>query len=267
MNVFKQLYSSIYSPKTISTFRFQGIGKTILFVFLLTLLSTIPTAFHFTSGLTEGLKGFDETLRNDLPSFSIEDGKLNADSDKPVEIRKNNFIIILDDTGAFGIEEIEAKQNAIGILENQFVFAANGQAQTYEYDLMSMSLTSEDLIDVSKQFNDLLPLIISILIFIMYLFGAFVKFIEVTFLALFGLVFKNSLQRKLNFKQVWVLAAYSTTLATIFFAIMDSLLISVPNGFIINWFVHVIVLYLVFKEIPQSKKPINADKQKIKTLE
>ncbi|TXC92419.1 DUF1189 domain-containing protein [Metabacillus litoralis] len=267
MNVFKQLLSSIYSPKTISTFRFQGIGKTILFVFLLALLSTIPTAFHFTNGLVDGLKGFDETLRNDLPSFSIEEGKLSADTDAPVEIRKDNFIIILDDTGAFGVDELEAKQNAIGILDDRFVFAANGQAQTYEYNLMNMTLTSEDLIEVSSQFNDLLPIIISILFVIMYLFGAFVKFLEITFLALFGLVFKNSLNRKLNFKQIWVLAAYSITLATIFFVIMDSLRVSVPNGFIINWFVHVIVLYLVFKEIPQSKKPINSDKPQTKTLE
>ncbi|WP_174881655.1 DUF1189 family protein, partial [Metabacillus niabensis] len=40
MNIFKQLFTSIYSPRTISTFRFQGIGKTILFVFILTLVST-----------------------------------------------------------------------------------------------------------------------------------------------------------------------------------------------------------------------------------
>lgn len=256
MNVFKQLYTSIYSPKIISTFRFQGIGKTILFVFILSLISTIPTAFHFTSGLTEGLKGFDQTLRDDLPSFTIEDGQLSADTDKALEIRKDNFIIILDDTGAFGVDEIENKQNAIGILQDRFVFAANGQAQSYEYSLLNMSISKQDLIDISKQFNQLLPIFISILVVIVYLFSSFVKFIEVTVLAVFGLAFKNSLQRRLNFKQIWVISAYSTTLATIFFVIMDSLQVTVPNGFLLNWFVHLIVLYLVIKEVPPSKKPL-----------
>ncbi|WP_338789068.1 DUF1189 domain-containing protein [Metabacillus sp. FJAT-53654] len=256
MNVFKQLYTSIYSPKIISTFRFQGIGKTILFVFILSLISTIPTAFHFTSGLTEGLKGFDQTLRDDLPSFTIEDGQLSADTDKAIEIRKDNFIIILDDTGAFGVDEIENKQNAIGILQDRFVFAANGQAQSYEYNLLNMTISKQDLIDISKQFNQLLPIFISILVVIVYLFSSFVKFIEVTVLAVFGLAFKNSLQRRLNFKQIWVISAYSTTLATIFFIIMDSLQVTVPNGFLLNWFVHLIVLYLVIKEVPPSKKPL-----------
>ncbi|OAS85061.1 MULTISPECIES: DUF1189 domain-containing protein [Metabacillus] len=256
MNVFKQLYTSIYSPKIISTFRFQGIGKTILFVFILSLISTIPTAFHFTSGLTEGLKGFDQTLRDDLPSFTIKDGQLSADTDKAIEIRKDNFIIILDDTGAFGVDEIENKQNAIGILQDRFVFAANGQAQSYEYNLLNMTISKQDLIDISKQFNQLLPIFISILVVIVYLFSSFVKFIEVTVLAVFGLAFKNSLQRRLNFKQIWVISAYSTTLATIFFIIMDSLQVTVPNGFLLNWFVHLIVLYLVIKEVPPSKKPL-----------
>lgn len=253
MNVFKQLYVSIYSPKSISTFRFQGIGKTILFVFLLSLLSTIPTAYHFSSSLSEGLKGFDQIIQNELPNFKIENGLLSADSEKPIEFKEDDFFIILDDTGAYGIEEIEAKENAIGILSDRFVFSANGQAQSYEYSLMNMTLSKSDLTDITSQFNQLLPIILTILFAVMYLFGAFVKFIEVTILALFGLALKNSLQRKLNFKQVWVIAAYSTTLATVFFIIMDSLQVSVPSGFLINWFVHLIVLYLVLKEIPPIK--------------
>ena len=256
MNIFKQLYVSIYSPKTISKFRFQGIGKTILYVFILSLLSTLPTAIYFSSSLSEGLRSFDETLRDDLPTFTIENGVLSTDSEKPVEIKKDGFFIILDDTGAYSVEEMESKENAIGILSDSFVFAANGQAQTYEYSLLNMNLTKEDIMEISSQFNQLLPIVLSIMIVVMYLFGAFVKFVEITILALFGMAFKNSLQRKVNFKQLWVLSAYATTLATFFFMIMDSLQVVVPSGFLLNWFVHLIVLYLVLKEIPPLKKNV-----------
>ena len=37
MNVFKQLIVSLYSPKDISTFHHQKIGKTFLYVLILTL--------------------------------------------------------------------------------------------------------------------------------------------------------------------------------------------------------------------------------------
>ncbi|PMC39640.1 DUF1189 domain-containing protein [Bacillus sp. UMB0899] len=256
MNIFKQLYVSIYSPKMISAFRFQGIGKTILYVFILSLLSTLPSAIYFSGSLSEGLKSFNETLKEDLPSFTIENGLLSSDSDKPVEIKKDGFFIILDDTGSYGVEEMEAKENAIGILSDKFVFSTNGQAQTYEYSLLNMTLSKEDIMEISSQFNQLLPIVLTIMVVVMYLFSSFVKFIEITVLALFGLAFKNSLQRKVNFKQLWVIAAYSTTLATIFFIIMDSLQVIVPSGFFLNWFVHLIVLYLVLKEIPPLKKKI-----------
>lgn len=254
MNIFKQLYVSIYSPNTISKFRFQGIGKTILYVFILSLLSTLPTAIYFSNSLSEGLKNFDKTLKEDLPSFTIENGLLSAELDKPVEIKEDDFFIILDDTGAYGVEEIETKENAIGILSDKFVFAANGQAQTYEYSLLNMTISKEDIMEITSQFNQILPIVLSIMVVVMYLFSAFIKFIEITVLALFGLAFKNSLQRKVNFKQLWVVAAYSTTLATIFFIIMDSLQVMVPSGFFLNWFVHLIVLFLVLREIPPLKK-------------
>ncbi|QGQ47283.1 DUF1189 domain-containing protein [Metabacillus sediminilitoris] len=256
MNVFKQLFISIYSPKAISTFRFQGIGKSILFVFILSLLSTIPSWFHLTNELKEASKGVNQTLTEDFPSFSIEDGKLITDTNHPVEINRNEFTFILDGTGTYGVEEIEEKNNAIGILEDQFVFVTNGQAQAYEYSLLNISLTKEDLVDLSKQFNQLLPIIMTVLIILMFLFSAFVKFIEVTILALFGKAINNSLQRNLNFSKIWIISAYASTLATFFFFIMDLLQVIVPGGFLLNWFVHIFVLYLTLKEIPQTKNPL-----------
>ncbi|MDQ0231628.1 DUF1189 domain-containing protein [Metabacillus malikii] len=257
MNVFKQFFTSIYSPKIISTFRSQGIGKTILFVFILSLLSILPSAIHFSNAMVVGLKGLDQTLKNELPAFSIENSKLHADINEPIEIKKDDFIIILDDTGSFGVEEIEAKNDAIGILDDRFVVSTAGRSQSYEYSLFNLSLTKDDIITITEQLNQILPIMLAIVIVILYLVGSFFKFIEVTFLALFGSAFNNGLQRNLSFKQVWILSAYSTTLATVFFVIMDSFQIIVPNGFLLTWFVHLVVIFLVMKEIPASKKPLS----------
>lgn len=258
MNIFQQLSKSIYSPKSISQFRFQGIGKTILFVFFLSLLATLPIAINFSNGLINGLKGFDQTLENELPDFSIEDGTLISKQNKPIEIRKEEFIIVFDPTGSFNVEAIEKKHNAIGFLQNQFVLSSNGVAQTYEYQLLNMDLTKKEIISYIKQINSLLPIILSLLFISMYLFTSATKFIEITILALFGSALKNSLNRKVNFKQLWVMSAYAITLATIFFTIMEAVDATVPGGFLINWFVHIIVLYLVLKEIPPSKNTVKA---------
>ena len=75
-----------------------------------------------------------------------------------------------------------------------------------------------------------------------------------TVLALIGLAIKNLTGRKLTYRQLWRMAAYSETLPTVFFTIMAALKTYVPNSFIINWFVIIIVLYLAINETPKPKK-------------
>ncbi|MGQ0517969.1 DUF1189 family protein, partial [Bacillus sp. D-CC] len=47
MSIFTQLVKSVYSPKDMALFRFQKIGKTILYIMLLCLITTIPRTFFF----------------------------------------------------------------------------------------------------------------------------------------------------------------------------------------------------------------------------
>ena len=255
MNIFKQFAKSLYSPKSISMFRFQGIGKTILYVFLLTLLATLPMAIYMSTGISGLLKGLDSTLQEDLPDFKIEEGTLIAETAEPLEFKKDDLFIVFDPTGAFTASEIENKQNGIGLLKNEFVYAVAGQAQSYDYSMLNtMTLTKEDLSQYSSQFENVLPIVLSVVIVMLFLFTAASKFIEITFLAIVSILFKNSLKRNVNFKQLWVMSAYAVTLTTVFFLIMEFLQVSVPSGIFVNWFVNLIMLYLALKEIPAARK-------------
>ncbi|MEH7657359.1 DUF1189 family protein, partial [Bacillus velezensis] len=49
MSIFTQLAKSVYSPKDMALFRFQKIGKTILYIMLLCLITTIPRTFFYGS--------------------------------------------------------------------------------------------------------------------------------------------------------------------------------------------------------------------------
>ncbi|MBD1378904.1 DUF1189 domain-containing protein [Metabacillus arenae] len=260
MNILQQFFKSLYSPKTIAMTRFQGIGKTILFVFFLSLLATLPAIFQIGTGLSTGLKGLDQTLKSEVPDFKIENGKLIADSIKePLEIRKDGFIVLLDPNGTYTLKEVENKQNAIAFLKDEFVFASYGQSQIYEYSLLSdLTITKENIIDYLAQINGILPIIIVVISFFMYIASSAFKFIEIFMLAFIGLVIKNLLQKKGNFKQIWTIAAYSVTLATFFFTIMESIGANVPSALFVNWFVHFMMVYLAINEIPSTKKPLAA---------
>ena len=255
MNIFKQFIKSLYSPKDIAPFRFQGIGKTILYVFFLTLLSIIPSITYFSTALINGMDAIQDSVKTDIPSFIIENGELQSDIDVPKIINKEDFTIVFDSTGTVDQKELSNSDNTIALLKNEAYFIAGGQVQSLSYSMLNdVALTNEDIGSVLATFNSLLAIIIPLIALVIYIFAAGLKFIEISFLALVGLLLQKVMEVNIFYRHTWRLAAYSITLPTIFFTIMDSLRTTVPNGAILNWFVAFIILFLVIKEIPKPHK-------------
>jgi Protein of unknown function (DUF1189) len=257
MNIFKQFYKSTYSPKDIASFRFQGIGKTILYVFLLTLLSILPAIYYLSTMLTAGIEDTKSVMNNELPPFTIDNGSLSAETDVPLTIDKGDFTIMIDPTGVITTEDVEDANNAIALLKNEIAVAAGGRIDTYSYSMLEgLTLSKEDFIDIVDTIDGMKGIIIPVMSLIMFLFSSAVNFIEVSILAWFGLLLKGLAGKNISYRHLWRMAAYSVTLPTLFFTIMSALNTPVPNSFIINWFVEIIILYLALKEIPSEKTNI-----------
>src|SRR3954453_21355810 len=131
MNIFKQFYKSIFSPRDIALFRFQGIGKTILYVFFLTFISILPSIIYFSTALTEGIDAAKSFIKDEAPAFSIKNGQLTAKTNVPVTINKDNFTIIIDPTGAVSEDDAANEGNAFALLKNEFAFVSAGRVETY----------------------------------------------------------------------------------------------------------------------------------------
>lgn len=255
MNVFIQLYKSIYSPKDIASFRFQGIGKTIFFVFLLTFISILPSIFFISTAITTGIDSAREIMKEELPAFSIHNGQLSAKTSIPMTIKKKNFTIILDPTGAVSSKDVGETDNAFALLKNEFVFVAGGQTDTYAYSMFNgLKLTNHDVLNFLNMVNGVKFIIIPAISLFIYFFSSAASFIEITILALLGLSLTRMAGKELHYRQLWKMAAYSETLPTVFFTIMSALKTTVPSSFFINWMVVIIVLYLAIKEVPKAKK-------------
>lgn len=255
MNIFKQFYKSLYSPKDIAVFRFQGIGKTILYVFFLTLLSILPAIYYLSSATINGLDSFQNSIKNELPAFQISEGTLQSEEKAPIILKKDSLTIIFDSTGTANVKDLAKSKDTIAILQNEAVFIANGQSQSLPYSMFSdVTFTNEDLLSLLSSIDSSLVIIIPIMIIIIYILTAGLNFIQISILAVLGLILKKLLMRNIQYRHLWRIAAYSITLPTIFFTIMEGLKTTVPNGAIINWFVAYIVLYLAIKEVPLPKK-------------
>jgi hypothetical protein len=257
MNIFKQFYKSTHSPKDIASFRFQGIGKTILYVFLLTLLSLLPSIYYLSTMLIGGIESSKSFINDDLPSFIIENGTLTAETDVPVTIDKGEFSIIVDPTGVITTEDVDDEDNAFALLKNEFVVVAGGQIDTYAYsNVNGLTLSKENFIEIINKVDGMKGIIIPVISILLFLFTSAVSFIEVSILAWIGIALKNLAGKNVSYRHLWRMAAYSVTLPTVFFTIMAAINTSVPNSFLINWFVEIIILFLAIKEIQNEKTTI-----------
>ncbi|MCY9150147.1 DUF1189 domain-containing protein, partial [Bacillus haynesii] len=147
-------------------------------------------------------------------------------------------------------KQIEDKRNSVGILKDKFVIAIDGQVQEMPYTMLPEDMSKDDILSLVDQNKAVIVPVLCVLLFLATAAG---KFIDVSVLAVIGLIIRNGQKKMLSYKQLWVMSAYSITLATVFFAIMDALEAVVPSQFLLNWFVNFIMLFLAIKETPASK--------------
>lgn len=255
MNIFQQFFKSLYSPQTVAKFRFQGIGKTILYVFVLMMITTSIAAYQLGSTISTVVQQFQVDLQNELPDFEIKNSVLISDLDEPLYITQNGDLFIFDSSGTLTVSDIEKQyKNALALLETEAVFVSDGVAESFRYrEFGNVNFTKEQVEELTETVVELLPLIISIVVFILFLVLTTLKYIGIFVLTLFGIIIRKNTETALSYKQVWILCAYAVTLPTVFFAITDSLNIVIPLSFTLYWIVAVIMLYLIFKEIPKPK--------------
>lgn len=256
MNIFKQFWVSLYSPKEISRFRFQGIGKTILYVFLLVLLSCIPSFIYSASMVNEGVHTFKDAIDHQLPYFEIKDGKLVTDNRKTIIHESEHFKVFFDGSGKMTARMVEAQSaNAFALLDSEMVIVSDGHMQTQPYTLFEgFSIDQKQIAGFLDSMGGFFVIILALFGLISYVFAAGIKFIEISIIAYFGKLMASTYNPKLEYRHFWRITAYCTTLPTLFFTIMAFLRTNVIGGMFVSWAVTLTMVYLVIKEIPRPKK-------------
>jgi hypothetical protein len=256
INIFKQFYKSLYSPKDIASFRLQGIGKTILYVFLLSILSVLPTIYYTNTTMNQAVQIAEETIKEELPEFQIENGVLVSEEDQPITINKGNFAIIFDATGAMDIENVSKTGDTLALLQREMVLSSGGEANSVPYSMMAMdTITKQDIVTFIEGSDTAMAFILPIFSIIIFLFSSGLRFIEISVLALIGILLKNIVRKDLQYRHLWRMTTYSVTLPTVFFIIMGIFQTHVPYGSLINWFVSLTILLLAIQEVPTSEEP------------
>jgi hypothetical protein len=254
MNIFQQFSKSLYSPKDIAKLRFQTIGKVILYVFFLTLISILPNSIYSTQEFLHNTHNIDVAIMNHLPSFTIEDSILRSSESEPSIVNHNDLVIMFDSSGKLSVDVLKEHQHSIGFFKNEFGYHLNGTIQTLPYSMLNnVTLTKSSIVTYLNTFESMIPIIIAFIITSSFIFSAGIKFIEISLIALLGLSLNKIVKKEVIYRKIWVISAYAITLATTFLSIMELVKITVISSYSIYWIVTIIMLYLSLREIPGKK--------------
>ena len=255
MNIFKQLWRSLHSPKSIASYRFAGIGRTILYVFLLSLLASVPAFIQSSSGFSKGAAALEDTIQ-DLPPFEIANGELQTDRKESAVHEKGHFDVYFDPGETWTANDIElSSDNALAILKKEFVIVADGKAQILSYELIKgFPVTDKDIAAFMDQANSVKSIVVILWCLTTFMAVASWKIIELSFMAFMAKLIASRFYPKLQYRHFWRLMAYSITLPTVFFMLMDFLETDVIGGATVYWGISFAILYLALKEIPKPKQ-------------
>ncbi|MDQ0175199.1 DUF1189 domain-containing protein [Bacillus chungangensis] len=253
MSIFKQFIKSLYSPNDIAKYRYQKIGKTILYVFFLMFISVIPFVYHFGVLTLEIVNEGREVVEEELPPFYIRNGELTSDLQEPLTIRKEKITFIFDSTGTMTKEAAERKTNVIALLKNELVVTSTGaNTQSFSYTTIG-EMSNETIVSFFDSAKGAIWIIIPIIFIVFYTLVSGIGFLKITIFSYLALLLAKLFSKQLVYRHAWRITAYCMTLSTVFFMIMEFMQIVFPFHLYLDWFIITIMMYLSIREIPSPK--------------
>lgn len=246
MNIFKQLIKSIYSPSDIATFINQRKRKSILFIFILALITLLPSTFTIGQTIIQSKNEIIDVINNEMPDFTIKNNQLVSTEQAPIIYNGDQLTYIFDSTNSLTATDI-TDSSTVAFLSNGIYITG----EFFSYDLIGIQSKS-DLNILFEPITNSNTLIYTVLTAI-YVSSAIVLFlvlnIEVALISLIGVLLSR---KTYKFAQMYTIVPYTMTLTTVFFFIMDSLKIIVPFASFTALFVTLIVLYLTIIELRKT---------------
>lgn len=213
--MFRSAFRSISNFSIYKEIYRNSFGKSLLYLLFVGLIvyavSTASFLFVLNQGVTLGLGD----IRNELPEFRLENGRLYWEGTQPTVYDNNDLsgqIIIIDTTGITPVEEIQkARLQGLMFTSDKAYIYQGGNLQTVPLQTLQGVTLNKDTI---LNFLSKLPLIVGILSVFFFVFWMLWKFIGVLFLAMAGYFFVKVMGRApyLMYKNLINISIYAMTL-------------------------------------------------------
>lgn len=212
------IIKSIISIKFYRKIYDQSFKKSFFYVLLISLLIYFVGAFANVMKIDTMIKNEGTFWVNSLPKFSIKDGKLSTNSEKPYSLIIGSKGIIIDTLNSADLSKYKDVNWFVILRESEIAAGKENYLQTVSYDwiLSKIKMSSIDK-DYLLNIIPILSMIVRKYVIWFYVIGflfwlLFYKSISVLLLSGIGSII-NSLQKaNLNYSQLLNISIYAITL-------------------------------------------------------
>ncbi|UPM55663.1 DUF1189 domain-containing protein [Gottfriedia acidiceleris] len=252
MNIFKQFWFSLYSPKTILRFRLQKIGKTIFFLFLLAILYTLPGFFSLVKDVKLQVNNFSDLLKDNVQTISLSKGSITINDNTPFERNIGEYKYAFYPNETVIPTKLKNEQYAFVVLKNRIIMKNDKGEQDFPYpSLKSGVINKAKVTKFIENIKEALPVVLIALFFLFYLGYSIFIFIVATLLAFLTALFKST--KHLPFRQRFAIVSYSLTLPTVIYLLLGLLKINILFQTLIFILITVAMFTLTIKNLPSKK--------------
>ena len=245
---------SFFNFAAYKEFLVQGLGKSILYLFLVTLIFSTITNINVIAKFNSEISIIQATFIHSAPNFELKNGLLSVDSDEPIYYKHDGEQLIVDTSGKTNKSLLDSYSDGIYINSDEITIRQNySTIQTLQFtDFSEFDLTNKTLQSSLSILKSIFPIILlildPILSFLVNLISGFL------ILGPLSLNISSIMGVKLKYSKACILSFYAMTLPLLLESLLEISGIDLPVFFVIFYIVALIYCGLAIKKIKNIDK-------------
>lgn len=239
----------------------QGLGKSVLYIFLVTLLFSTITNFKTIDTINSEISDLQDALVNVIPNFEFTNGEFSIDSSEPVYYKHNGNILIIDTVNKTNASALDSYSNGMYINSKELIYRQNYtticSADLSDYS--DFTFTNQSVEKLLLLFQIIFPVVLFICVpIVSFLINLAAGFIVVGPLSLF---ISSIMEIRMNYYRACTLSFYAMTLPLLLESLLNVSGIEIDNFYVLFYILSLIYCSLALKEIKNiDKSNINLSK-------
>lgn len=188
----------------------ETIGKSILYLLLISLLFGAIASIRGAIDFNNGISKFIEMYNNKLPDFELKNGELNVDGNMPMILSQDkDSYVVIDTANNTNPDVLDSYNNGVLILKDKIIQKRN-EAQTEVTDFKSFQgmTINKSMINTYLPFIKIITPFIFIGTIVWYFLGGLLSALV---LSLFGLMINAIFKTNLVYRELYIISIYALT--------------------------------------------------------